>query len=87
MIVDNDVSLNDNNNIVEQDTRMSSLSDAKHGKTSFQPQFANLSTTNNIFEFGSSSLLVDYNMKPNGLFSNGDRFVPVRPEEHLFQGA
>ena len=44
-------------------------------------------TTNNFFEIGSSSLLVEQGVRPGGLFScPGDRFIPYRPEEAQFQG-
>ena len=45
-----------------------------------------LNMTNNFFEMGSSSLLVEQGVRPGGLFAPGDRFIPFRPEETQFQG-
>ena len=43
--------------------------------------FNNSNTTTNLFEMGSSSLLVEQGVRPGGLFAPGDRFIPYRPEE------
>ena len=43
--------------------------------------FNNSNTTTNLFEMGSSSLLVEQGVRPGGLFAAGDRFIPYRPEE------
>ena len=40
-----------------------------------------LNTGNNLFELGSSSLLVDQGVRPSGLYAQPDRFIPYRPEE------
>lgn len=65
--------------IDEEETR--SISSKQETKIESLP-LANFSTTNNIFEnFGSSSLLVDAECKPSGLFAQGDRFIPCRHEE------
>ena len=45
----------------------------------------NISYTNNIFEVGTSSLLVESSFKPTGVFA-GDRFIPCRPEETHLEG-
>ena len=35
---------------------------------------------------GESSLLIEQGVRPNGLFAQGDRFIPCRPEEAMFAG-
>ena len=40
-----------------------------------------LNTSNNLFELGASSLLVEQGVRPSGLYSQPDRFIPYRPEE------
>ena len=43
-----------------------------------------MNMTNNFFELGSSSLLVEQGVRPGGLFAPGDRLIPFRPEESQF---
>lgn len=48
-------------------------------------QYLNNTTMNNLFELGSSSLLVEQNFRPKGLFAApGDRFIPYRTTEDDF---
>lgn len=46
----------------------------------------NLSHTNNHFEIGMSSLLIEPQNKPTPLFG-GDRLIPCRPQDTHFDGA
>ncbi len=46
-----------------------------------------INTTNNLFEMGSSSLLVEQGVRPGGLFSLGDRFIPSRMDENPRSGS
>jgi len=46
----------------------------------------NNTTIDNLFDFGSSSLLVEPTFKPKGLFATGDRFIPYRTTEEEIQG-
>jgi len=50
------------------------------------PQLNYLNTNNNLFDLGSSSLLVDQGVRPSGLLASGDRFIPYRPEDTPSQG-
>ena len=84
--VDYDVSLNDNHQLIDEDTQMTSSIIAKRKTDSNMPNFTNLCSMNNIFEFGSQSLLIDNKRQPVGLFSQGDRYVPMRPDDILIHG-
>ena len=64
---------------------------AREIKTNMHADFSGhhlnyLSTTNNFFELGSTSLLVESGTRPKGLFAPGDRFIPCRLEENQFGG-
>ena len=59
---------------------------AKRKTDSNFPNVKNVCSSNNILEFSSKSLLVHNTRQPIGLFSEGDRLVPLRPEETLYQG-
>ena len=53
MLVDCDVSLNDNNHMQDEDTRMDSSLLAKRKTDSNFPNVMNVCSSNNILEFGS----------------------------------
>ena len=71
--------------VTEMDEEDETCSTKEHITADLSQQHLNLlnSTTNNIFELGSSSLLADHSAyKPSGLFAApGDRFIPFR-EDH-----
>ena len=69
----------------EEETRSVTARETKaQGDFSGQQMNYFNTTTNNFFETGSSSLLVEQGARPGGLFAPGDRFIPYRPEETQF---
>ena len=70
----------------EEETRSVTAPEPKALQGDLSAQFNYLCTTNNFFEMGTSSLLVDSGVRHGGLFGQGDRFIPVRPEETPFAG-
>jgi len=70
--------------IEEDETRSVTARDTKtllQGDISTAQHLNYLNTTNNLFDMGTSSLLVEQGVRPGGLFAPGDRFIPCRPEE------
>ena len=64
------------------DEEESTRSTKEHIQADLSQQHLNLlnSTSHNLFELGSSSLLVDHGFKPSGLYAPGDRFIPYRED-------
>ena len=70
----------------EEETRSVTVPENKAIQGDLSAQFNYHCNTNNFFEMGTSSLLVDSGVRHGGLFGQGDRFIPVRPEETPFEG-
>lgn len=70
VLVDYDMSLNDNQAMQDEETRMDfSLLAKRKTESYFTPNISNLYNYDHMQEFGQSSLLVDSTSKPVGLFA------------------
>ena len=69
----------------ERETQMDTQSHKQEKNLADASSRINLSYTNNIFEVGTSTMLVDSGHRPTGVFA-GDRFIPCRPEETHLEG-
>ena len=69
----------------EQETQNDTQSQKQEKNQTDNSPRINLSYTHNIFEVGTSSMLVDQGFKPNSVFG-GDRFIPMRSFDTHLEG-
>lgn len=71
-------------NSADEETRSVTAPEPKTIQADLSAQWNYLSTTNNLFEKGSQSLIVESGVTHQGLFSTGDRFIPYRAADETW---